>query len=187
MRGRWLRAGPSTRANHGVDNDRIEVHANPAWGWLTLIVERRSICRHEVAYRVHENCFSPSVFSTPAVHPFHSSFIARPCRSKRGEGVRFHATETLIVITLRRLRSRRNRIWNPACARAKSAGVFSLPLPFSSSHTHTSHAHFTFARRKLSCRFTSSRPTKLATVVFSQSRLNYYHDIYNSAIESDEM
>lgn len=63
MRGRWPRAAPVTRDNHGVDNDRIGAHANLAWGWLTLIVERRSICRHEAAYRVHENCFSLHVFS----------------------------------------------------------------------------------------------------------------------------
>lgn len=63
-----------TRANHGVDN-RIGAHAKPpspspcphGWGWVTLIVEQESICRHEAAYRAHEPLFAFLLFLHPAI------------------------------------------------------------------------------------------------------------------------
>lgn len=127
MKERWPRATPVTRANHGIDNDRMEAHANLAgMGDFN--------CRAEIdlSPRGGLSC-AQTTFHPPPLPAFFyltSSSLSLLLSSVLETWVRFHATETLIVITPRRSQSHRNRIWNPARER-NSSTRFCAPLkPF---------------------------------------------------------
>jgi len=119
---RWPCATPVTRANHGIDNDRIEAHAN-------LVGMGDFNCRAEIDLSPRGGLSCARNYFSLLFFYLTSSLLSLLLSSMLETWVHFHATETLIVITPRRSQSHRNRIWNPV--REQNSSIrFCAPLNF---------------------------------------------------------